>query len=81
LIVRYNEDVARELYFAPEEIEYTIKSLRIYRLLSLVGTLMLMLGVIALANAKLQLQFVWAGAYISINIAYWVVAAVPQKMH
>jgi hypothetical protein len=42
---------------------------------------MLMLGVIALANAKLQLQFVWAGAYISINIAHWVVAAVPQKMH
>ena len=81
LIVRCDEDVARELYFAPEEIEYTIKSPTVYRLLSLVGTLMLMLGVITLANAKLQLQFAWAGAYIIINIAHWVVAALPQKMH
>jgi hypothetical protein len=81
LIVQCNEDVARELYFAPEEIDYTITSPTYYRILSLFGTLMLMLGVIALANAKLQLQMVWAGAYILINIAHWVVAAVPQKMH
>jgi hypothetical protein len=81
LIVQCDEDVARELYFAPEEIDYTITSPTYYRLLSLFGTLMLMLGVIALANAKLQLQMVWAGAYILINIAHWVVAAVPQKMH
>jgi hypothetical protein len=81
LIVQCDEDVARELYFAPEEIDYTIKSPMAYRILSLFGTLMLMLGVIALANAKLQLQMVWAGAYILINIVHWVVAAVPQKMH
>jgi hypothetical protein len=81
LIVQCDEDVARELYFAPEEIDYTITSPTYYRVLSLFGTLMLMLGVIALANAKLQLQMVWAGAYILINIAHWVVAAVPQKMH
>lgn len=81
LVVRCDEDVARELYFAPEEIEYNIKSPAVYRLLSLVGTLMLMLGVIALANAKLQLQFAWAGAYIIINAAHWIAAAVPAKMH
>lgn len=58
-IVKCTEDVARELFFAPEEIDYNIKSEPVYRLLSLLGTVMLMLGVIALANAKLQLQFGW----------------------
>lgn len=81
LIVRCDEDVARELYFAPEEIDYEIKSPAVYRMLSLVGTLMLMLGIVALANAKLQLQFAWAGAFIIINIGHWIAAAVPQRMH
>lgn len=81
LVVRCEEDVARELYFAPEEIEYNIKSPAVYRLISLVGTLMLMLGVIALANARLELQFAWAGAYIIINAAHWIAAAVPPRLH
>ncbi|CZT17174.1 uncharacterized protein RCC_03006 [Ramularia collo-cygni] len=61
--------------------DYNIKSETVYRLLSLIGTVMLMLGVIALANAKLQLQFGWAGAFIIINIAHWVAAALPQSSH
>jgi hypothetical protein len=81
LIVKCEEDVARELYFAPEEIEYSITTPAIYRMISLVGTIMLMLGVVCLANAKLQLQFAWAGAYIIINAAHWVAAAVPPKLH
>lgn len=81
LVVRCDEDVARELYFAPEEIDYNIKSAASYRLISLCGTVMLMLGVVALANAKLQLQFAWAGAYILINVAHWLAAAVPAKHH
>lgn len=81
LVVRCDEDVARELYFAPEEIEYAIKSPAIYRIISLVGTLMLMLGVIALANARLELQFAWAGAYIIINAAHWTAAALPPGAH
>ncbi|KAK5113578.1 hypothetical protein LTR85_010806 [Meristemomyces frigidus] len=81
LVVKCDEDVARELYFAPEEIDYNIKSPAYYRLISLVGTLMLMLGVICLANARLQLQFAWAGAYILINIAQWTAAALPARLH
>ena len=81
LVVRCDEDVARELYFAPEEIEYNIEDPAIYRMISLVGTLMLMLGIVALANAKLQLQFAWAGAYILINAAHWLAAAVPPRWH
>lgn len=53
----------------------------IYRLLSLMGTLMLMLGIVALANAKLWLQVAWAGAYIIANIAHWIAAALPPRTH
>lgn len=81
LIVKCEEDVARELFFAPEEIKYNITNPTIYRMISLVGTIMLMLGVVCLANAKLQLQFAWAGAYILINAAHWAAAAVPPKLH
>lgn len=81
LVVKCNEDVARELFFAPEEILYDIKDDLTYRFMGLAGTVMLMLGVIALANARLQLQFAWAGAFIIINAAYWAVAALPNRYH
>ena len=81
LVVKCEEDVARELFFAPEEIKYNITNPTVYRMISLVGTIMLMLGVVCLANAKLQLQFAWAGAYILINAAHWAAAAVPPKLH
>ncbi|KAK5114119.1 hypothetical protein LTR62_002688 [Meristemomyces frigidus] len=81
LVVKCDEAIARELFFAPEEIDYMVKSPAVHQLISLTGTLMLMFGVIALANARLELQFAWAGAYIIINAAYWIVAAVPPRTH
>jgi hypothetical protein len=81
LIVRCEEDVARELYFAPESINYLVTHAPVYRLLSLIGTIMLMGGVICLANAQIQVQIAWAGAYMLLNAAYWIVAALPSKMH
>lgn len=81
LIVRCHEEIARELYFAPEEIKYQISNPATYRVISLFGTIILMLGIIALANAKLQLQIAWAIAYVFINAAHWVVAALPQRLH
>lgn len=81
LVVKCDETVARALFFAPEEIHYLITNPFIYRGLSLFGTILLMLGIVFLANAKLQLQFAWAGAYVIINIAYWLDAALPAKKH
>ncbi|TKA80740.1 hypothetical protein B0A55_02689 [Friedmanniomyces simplex] len=81
LVVKCDEEVARALFYAPEEIDYMITSAAIYRLISLVGTLMLMLGVVALANARVELHFAWAGAYIIINALYWIAAAVPPHLH
>jgi hypothetical protein len=81
LIVRCKEDVARELYFAPESINYQLTHGPAYRILSLVGTMMLMGGVICLANAQIQVQIAWAGAYMLLGASYWIVAALPSKMH
>ncbi|RYN97919.1 hypothetical protein AA0120_g2582 [Alternaria tenuissima] len=81
LIVRCEEDVARELYFAPESIDYLLTHGPAYRILSLVGTMMLMGGVICLANAQIQVQIAWAGSYMLLGASYWIVAALPSKMH
>lgn len=81
LVVICTENTARELYFAPEQIDYTITKPWLHRALALLGTLMLMGGIVCLANAKLQLQLAWLGAYVIINIAHWLAAALPQEMH
>lgn len=81
LVIRCDEDVARELYFAPEQINYLLTHRTIYRLLSLVGTMMLMGGVICLANAKIESQIAWAASYMMLGSSYWIVAALPNKVH
>ncbi|KAL1606383.1 hypothetical protein SLS60_003786 [Paraconiothyrium brasiliense] len=81
LIVRCPEEVARELYFAPENIQYLLQHGPAYRLLSLVGTIMLMGGVICLANAQIEAQIAWAASYMLLGSSYWIVAALPAKLH
>ena len=81
IVVKCEENVARELFFAPEELEYHIADQTTYRLISLVGTVFLMAGIIFLANATLTLQIGWAIAYGLINAAYWVVAALSPRRH
>lgn len=81
LVVRCEEDVARELYFAPETIRYALEHGFAYRILSLIGTMMLMGGVICLANSQIELQIAWAGAYMLLGTSYWIVAALPAKVH
>jgi hypothetical protein len=81
LVVRCHEDVARELYFAPENLHYLVATPWKYRMISLVGTILLMFGVIFLGNAGTYLQIAFAGAYMILNAAYWIVAALPQRYH
>ncbi|KAG2411628.1 hypothetical protein HFD88_009184 [Aspergillus terreus] len=80
LIVKCDEDVARALFFAPERCDYLLGSLA-YRSLSLLGTLMLMFGVVALGNSQLELQLAFGASYLLLNVAYWVVAAMPERLH
>ncbi|KAF2398679.1 hypothetical protein EJ06DRAFT_531776 [Trichodelitschia bisporula] len=81
LVIECDENVARELFFAPENINYRIASPWKYRMVSLVGTLMLMFGVIFLGNATTWMQVGFAVAFMLLNAAYWIVAALPSKLH
>ena len=81
LVVQCHEDVARELYFAPENIEYFISHSWKYRMISLVGTILLMTSVICLSNASTHLQIGFACSYMILNAAYWIVAALPARVH
>ena len=56
-------------------IQYLVEERWQYRLISLVGTLMLMFGVIFLSNATGPLQVAFAAVYILMNSFYWIVAA------
>ena len=80
LVVKCDENIARELYWHPEECNYQFGDTT-YRLISLVGTLTLMIGVICLANSTLDLQIAFAASYMILNIAYWIVAALPSQWH
>ena len=80
IVVKCSEEIQRELYWHPEKCDYYV-SLPLYRYISLAATLFLMAGVIFLANATILLQVLWAGAYVILNAAYWVVAALPEKYH
>lgn len=80
LIVKCDENTARELYWHPEECEYRFGNTT-YRLVSLLGTITLMFGVICLGNSTLELQIAFAAAYMILNAAYWAVAALPPQWH
>lgn len=80
LIIKCHEDVARELYWAPEACVYNV-GVQTYRLISLFGTLMLMFGVIFLASSTQTLQICFAASYVVLNAAYWTVAALPPQWH
>lgn len=80
LIVKCDENIARELYWHPEECHYRFGDM-VYRIISLVGTITLMFGVICLGNSTLPLQIAFAAAYMILNAAYWAVAAFPPRWH
>jgi hypothetical protein len=82
IVVECDERIARYLYFNPsEKCIYRISSSPVYRLLSLGGTLLLMGGVICLANSGIYLQSGFAASYMLLNIFYWIVAALPPARH
>ncbi|KAL4892033.1 hypothetical protein BDV59DRAFT_180699 [Aspergillus ambiguus] len=80
LFVECDESVARALFFAPERCNYLLGSV-LYRSLSLMGTMMLMFGVVALGNSQLNMQLAFGASYLFLNAAYWVVAAMPERLH
>jgi hypothetical protein len=80
LVLKCNESLANQLLFAPDAIAYKLQHSGHFIPVSLLGTLILMISVIALANAKIQLQIAWAASYVILNIGHWMAAALPRGM-
>lgn len=78
LVLKCNESLAHQLLFAPDAIAYKLQHSSHFIPASLLGTLILMISVIALANAKIQLQIAWAVSYVILNIGHWAAAALPR---
>ena len=70
LLVKCNEDVARELYTGTEECEYYVGTQQ-YRILVGIGTFLLMVSVVLLGNCNFDMQAAIGGSYIVLNGAFW----------
>ena len=79
LIVKCNEDVARELYSGAEECHYRVKD-NPYRALMGAGTLLLMLGVVLLGNCSWNMQVFIGGSYMLLNGFYWAMNMLPRSL-
>ena len=80
IVVKCDEDVARELYTGHEECMYYV-SRRPYRALVGVGTFLLMISVVLLGNCKWTMQAAIGSSYIVLNGAYWLAALLPKSMY
>lgn len=80
IVVKCNEDVARELYTGTEECDYYIKSRPVYRLLVGIGTFLLMMSVVLLGNCKWTMQAAIGSSYILLNGAYWLASLLEKDL-
>lgn len=82
IVVKCSEETARYLYFNPsEKCLYFVSSTAAYRFLALISTLLLMAGVISLANCTIYIQTGFAASYMLLNVFYWIGAALPPAEH
>jgi hypothetical protein len=78
LLVRCNEDVARELYIGTEECVYKVQTQR-YRILVGFGTFLLMVSVVLLGNCNFTMQAAIGVSYIALNGLFWGSSLVEKK--
>lgn len=78
-IVRCDEYTAR-LYFTAETVEPLLPN-KTYRLIALISSVTLIFGLICIGNAQQILQISFAGAYVILNIAYWLASALEPSHH
>ncbi|OBT68429.1 hypothetical protein VE03_02843 [Pseudogymnoascus sp. 23342-1-I1] len=79
IVVKCDENVARELYTGTEECTYLVHSIRAYRTLIGIATFILMLAVVLLGNCNFNQQAAIGSAYIVLNGLYWAASLVPKR--
>ena len=73
IVVKCDEEVARELYTGTEECHY-FTTTKTYRILVGFGTFLLMLSVVLLGNCDFPMQAAIGGSYITLNGAFWLIS-------
>ncbi|OBT41047.1 hypothetical protein VE00_08387 [Pseudogymnoascus sp. WSF 3629] len=79
IVVKCDENVARELYTGTEECTYLVHSVRAYRALIGLATFILMVAVVLLGNCNFDQQAAIGSAYIVLNGLYWAASLVPKR--
>ncbi|KAI9049114.1 hypothetical protein LZ554_006962 [Drepanopeziza brunnea f. sp. 'monogermtubi'] len=78
LLVRCNEDVARELYTGTEECQYHVGT-RMYRMYVGFGTFLLMASVVLMGNCEFAMQAAIGLSYIILNGLFWAASLIPDN--
>jgi hypothetical protein len=78
IVVKCDEEVARELYTGTEECHYWTKT-KTYRVLVGMGTFLLMVSVVLLGNCDFPMQAAIGGSYIALNGAFWLVSLLEKN--
>ena len=79
LLVRCNENVARELYTGTEECTYYVHK-KAYRILVAIGTFLLMISVVLLGNCHFTMQAAIGVSYIVLNGAFWAASLINKNL-
>lgn len=78
VVVKCDEEIARELYNGTEECEYFVGP-KPYRGLVGVGTVLVMVSVILLGNCSWTMQAAIGIAYVVLNGLFWGAALIPKS--
>ena len=78
ILVKCNEDVARELYTGTESCTYYVPT-DPYRMLVGIGTFLLMIAVVLLGNCGFTMQVAIGVSYVVLNGAFWTAAIINKK--
>lgn len=78
VVIKCNEEVARELYIGSEYCKYAVKQ-RTFQAVSGVGTLFVMVGVVLLGNCTWTMQVVIGVTYVLLNGVYWTIGLIPKR--
>lgn len=78
ILVKCNEEVARELYTGTEECTYHVTN-RPYRILVGFGTFLLMISVVLLGNCNFTMQCAIGASYIILNGAFWTTSLIHKS--
>lgn len=69
ILIRCEEDVARALYWTTQPCAYSVSE-KTYQILISTGTILLMFGVVLMANCTWTMQVALGGSYLLLNALY-----------